>query len=146
MPTTGFIDRPRIIIRPATFDVPQRVEASAKATEMGMGLLMELHSSSTHFYADATVPVGKVAIYAPKAYKGMPEYVTTLDSPEQEWYPEGHREFWEKFSQASTFSPIQTAIFNVLNEHFDLAQEPFLQMWPEFSAVLIKHGMVSVST
>ena len=75
----------RLDIRPMSFGLEQRVEAVALAAEMGRGVLMELHSSSTHFYADANVPVGKVVVYAPKTYKGFPEYVTTLDSPDEQW-------------------------------------------------------------
>ncbi|WNN95149.1 hypothetical protein SEA_MAGRITTE_198 [Microbacterium phage Magritte] len=81
----------RILIRPASYQKPYRMEASAKATEMGMGLLMELHSSSTHFYADPEIPVGKVDIWAPPAYKEMPQYVTTLDSAEDDWETENDR-------------------------------------------------------
>lgn len=81
----------RIHIRPASYQKPYRMEASAKATEMGMGLLMELHDSSTHFYADPEVPVGKVDIWAPPAYKEMPRYVTTLDSAEDDWETERDR-------------------------------------------------------
>lgn len=81
----------RILIRPASYQKPYRMEASAKATEMGMGLLMELHSSTTHFYADPEIPVGKVDIWAPPAYKEMPKYVTTLDSAEDDWETENDR-------------------------------------------------------
>lgn len=81
----------RIRIRPASYQKPYRMEASAKATEMGMGLLMELHTSTTHFYADPEIPVGKVDIWAPPAYKEMPRYVTTLDSAEDDWETENDR-------------------------------------------------------
>lgn len=75
----------RLDIRPMSFGVEQRVQASALATELGCGVVMELHSAHTEFYADSTVPVGKVAVYAPPGYAMRPEYVTTLDSPEQPW-------------------------------------------------------------
>lgn len=75
----------RLDIRPMSFGVEQRVQASTLATALGCGVVMELHSSHTEFYADSAVPVGKVAVYAPSGYKMQPEYVTTLNSPEQPW-------------------------------------------------------------
>lgn len=154
MPKPGFIPdlmnfhgrgTQRIVIHPQSFDVPQRVEASAKAAEMGCGLLMELHSSHTEYYADPDVPVGKVDVWAPKTYKGQPEYVTTLDSPEQDWAPEGQREFWEKLNQLAQnqqrLSPLQEALWTPLNDYFDLDVESFKLMWPELSALLAKHSM-----
>lgn len=84
----GFHQAPeRILIKPQSFAVEQRVEASAKATALGKGLMMELHSSHTEYYADASVPIGHVAIYEPKEYKGMPEYVITLSDPTMPWSP-----------------------------------------------------------
>lgn len=92
----------RIIIRPASYQKPYRMEASAKATEMGMGLLMELHSSTTHFYADPEIPVGKVDIWAPPSYKAMPEYVTTLDSAEDDWETENDKRTREMLAELVT--------------------------------------------
>lgn len=83
--------RTRIWIKPESFGVPQRVEALAKATELGQGLVMELHNAHTEFYADPSVEVGKIAVYAPPAYKAQPEYVTTLDSPTDHYDPWGDR-------------------------------------------------------
>lgn len=80
----------RLWIKPASFGVEQRVEASAKAAELGHGLVMELHSSHTEFYADPAVDVGRVAIYAPASYKSQPVYVTTLSAPEDHYDP------WER--------------------------------------------------
>jgi hypothetical protein len=78
-----------IPIKPMSYGKPQRIAASQIATEKGKGLRMELSSTSTRFYHDDTVEVGKVEIWAPPSYKAQPEYVTTLDSPEQDWYPRG---------------------------------------------------------
>lgn len=78
-----------IPIRPQSYDVPQRVEASVKATELRQGLRMEVGNMTTKFYADPKVPIGKVAVYAPPSYKAMLEYVTTLDSPTDHWLPKG---------------------------------------------------------
>lgn len=74
----------RLNIRPASFGVEQRIEALARATEMGFGLVMELHSSHTEFYADPLVALGEIAIYSPRTYKGGPEYVTTITDPEDD--------------------------------------------------------------
>ena len=72
-----------ILLHPAIWYSPQvRAEASAKATEMRRGLLMEIHSSHTEFFAVESIPVGQVEVHAPKTYKGMLEYVTTLPTPE----------------------------------------------------------------
>ncbi|MUG03599.1 hypothetical protein ECC01_21725 [Bacillus tequilensis] len=77
----------RIHIRPGSFEVAQRVEASEKATELGAGLRMEVHSAHTEFYADETVALGKVAVYCSQRYKEWPTYETTLDAPEEPWVP-----------------------------------------------------------
>jgi hypothetical protein len=77
----------RIWIKPEAFGVEQRVEASTVAAERGMGLRMEVHSGHTEFYADKSVKVGQVAVYASQTYKAWPTYETTLDAPEAEWAP-----------------------------------------------------------
>ncbi len=41
---------------------------------------------------------------------------------------------------------LQEALFNVLNDFFDLAQDPFMDMWPDIEALLAKHGMRAVET
>jgi hypothetical protein len=80
--------RTRIWITPATYGVEQRVEASQKATELGQGLVMELHGFHTEYYADPDVKVGAVAVYAPpSAYLRWPEYVKTLESPSDHYDP-----------------------------------------------------------
>lgn len=76
-----------IDVKPGTYAKPQRMEASAKAAEVGRGLHMAVGNSMTRYWADSTVPVGKVMITMPLTYKGIPEYIKTLDSPEQEWCP-----------------------------------------------------------
>lgn len=43
----------------------------------------------------------------------------------------------------TTMTRLQEALFNVLNDEFDLAQEPFFQMWRELEDLLARHGMVS---
>lgn len=77
----------RIYIKPMSFGAEQRIEASNRATELGKGVRMEVHSAHTEFYADQSVPVGKVAVYAAQEYKAWPTYETTLDSPDQHWVP-----------------------------------------------------------
>jgi hypothetical protein len=77
-------------IKPASFDVQQRTEASAAAADLGQGLVMELHSFTTSFFADPDVPVGKIAVYAPTQYGSSPTYVKTLDGPADRYDP------WEK--------------------------------------------------
>lgn len=77
----------RIEIKPMSFDVAQRVEASAIATEKGVGLRMEVHSSHTEFWTDKTVPVGQVSVWMSKTYKGFIEPETVLESPETPWVP-----------------------------------------------------------
>ena len=79
--------RTPIPIQPASFDVEQRTEASSRATEMKQGLVMELHSFMTYFFADPEVEVGKVAVYSPRSYGGFPEYVTTLNHPDDPFDP-----------------------------------------------------------
>lgn len=81
-----------IDIKPQAFYVEQRVEASAIATARGKGLRMEVYSGHTEFYSDASVPTGKVAVYAPRGYDYSPTYETMLDSPEEEWIPEAWRD------------------------------------------------------
>ena len=81
----------RLMIKPESWTRPHRIEASRQATELGKGLLMELHSSHTEFYATDSVPVGQVEVWAPPGYKQHPVYVTTLDSASDTWAPEG----WE---------------------------------------------------
>jgi hypothetical protein len=76
-----------IPMKPMSYDLPYRQEASDKATELGLGLRMELGNVTTRFYGDPSVEVGKVSIYAAKTYSGMPEYVTTLESAAEEWTP-----------------------------------------------------------
>lgn len=80
-------DLMQIYINPATYANPQRTEASERATKLGNGLRMELGNTMTYYYSDPAVPVGKVAIYAPREYKGWPQYVTTLESASDEWSP-----------------------------------------------------------
>lgn len=77
----------RLNIKPRSYGVEQRVEASRQATELGKGLVMELGNASTSFYAESSVPVGKVAIYAPRRYSGPTEYIRTLDSPTDPYEP-----------------------------------------------------------
>ena len=70
-------------IEPRSFDLEQRVEAVRQATEMGRGVHMDIGNVTTRFYAVLDVPVGHVKVTAPKTYKGWPEDVTTLTSPEE---------------------------------------------------------------
>ena len=77
----------RILIKPMSFGPEQRLEAIEHATALGKGLRMEVHSAHTEFYADQTVPLGKVAVYCSQEYKAWPTYETTLDSPDQHWVP-----------------------------------------------------------
>lgn len=44
---------------------------------------------------------------------------------------------------ATGFTRFQEAVFNVLNDEYDLAQEPFLELWPELERLLETHGMGS---
>lgn len=100
----------RIPMFPASYGLEQRVAASKIATDKGKGLVMELHSSTTHFYADPSIPVGKVAIWSPPSYKAMPEYVTTLDSADEPWETETDRRTWAKLSaltQAESISDMK---------------------------------------
>lgn len=83
--------RTRIPIHPATFNVPERTEASARATELGQGLVMELHSTMTYYFADPEVELGKIAVYAPRVYKGLPQYVKTLNGPDDHFDPWAER-------------------------------------------------------
>lgn len=77
---------PSVILTPsASFNEEQRVIASELATKRGRGLLMEIHSSHTEFYAVVDVPVGKVKVTASKSYKGMLQDVIVLDSPTQQF-------------------------------------------------------------
>lgn len=80
-------DGNQIFIKPKSFYPEQRTEASKIATERGEGLRMEVWSGHTEFHSDASVPVGKIAVYAAHEYKGWPEYEVTLDSPDDEWVP-----------------------------------------------------------
>lgn len=77
----------RIMIKPESYSPAQRIEASRKATALGKGLRMEVHSAHTEFYADETVPLGKVAVYASQEYKAWPTYETTLEAPTEYWEP-----------------------------------------------------------
>lgn len=77
----------RIMIKPAAFDVEQRIEACQKATELGVGVRMEVHSGHTEFYADGSVEIGRVAVYCSQRYKEWPVYETTLGAPEEHWAP-----------------------------------------------------------
>lgn len=53
---------------------------------------MELGSSSTRYFADSEVPVGKIDVYSPRAYKGMSLYEITLDHYDEDWIPKAHRD------------------------------------------------------
>jgi len=77
----------RITIKPESFGVEQRLEASAIATAEGVGLTMEVHNAHTEFWLNDRVEVGKISVFCPPSYKAPLEYVGTLDSPEQDWYP-----------------------------------------------------------
>jgi len=77
-----------IFINPATYSpLPQRREASEAATERGHGLRMVLRSASTSFYADPSIPVGDIHVWAPPSYGAPPLYVTTLRSWDEPWEP-----------------------------------------------------------
>ncbi len=78
----GLLKEAPIVIQTSvgSWETPYRVEAVAAATRLGYGVRMEVGDWMTYFYADPEVPVGKVAVHAPL-------YLTTLDSPEQEWRP-----------------------------------------------------------
>lgn len=45
--------------------------------------------------------------------------------------------------EPSGLTRFQEAVFNALNDEYDLAQEPFLELWPELERLLEAHGMVS---
>lgn len=92
----------RIWITPQSYGPEQRIEASQKATEVGRGLRMEVHSGHTEFFSDSTVPVGKVAIHCSLSYKAWPEYVTTLDAPDQLWETPLDRAFRERIALATS--------------------------------------------
>jgi hypothetical protein len=100
----------RLDIKPASFDVTQRREAQEKATEMGRGLVMELGTSTTRYYADADVPVGKIDVYSPREYKGMSLYEITLDHYDEDWIPKGHRDLAEMLAKRA--DEAQTRIEN----------------------------------
>lgn len=73
------------------FGAEHRMEAARQATEMGRGVLMMIHSGHTEFYASTRVDIGKVEVHASRQYKGWPEFVTVLESPEQSFdYAELH--------------------------------------------------------
>lgn len=67
-------------IRPMSWDLAQRVEASNKATELGLGLYMAVGNSSTVYYATSVVAVGKVLVSMPKEYKGEIIAVCVMES------------------------------------------------------------------
>lgn len=45
--------------------------------------------------------------------------------------------------EPSGLTRFQEAVFNALNDEYDLAQEPFLELWPELERLLEAHGMGS---
>lgn len=68
------------------YSYAQRVEALKQAEAYpSFGVRMEVHSSHTEFYATPLVPVGTIEVYGALKYKGMPEYITTLTGPNQDW-------------------------------------------------------------
>lgn len=78
----------RIYITPMSFYPEYRVQASKIATERGVGLRMEVYNAHTEYYADERVPVGKVDVWCTQSYgASFPEHETTLDSPEERWFP-----------------------------------------------------------
>jgi hypothetical protein len=80
-------------ITPGSFAPAQRLEAVEKATPFGCGVHMAVGNSMTRFYADPDVEVGKVRITMPLTYKGLPEYIKTLDTADEDWCPrenDGH--------------------------------------------------------
>lgn len=77
----------RILIEPQSWGPEERLRASAIATEKGVGLRMEVHSSHTEFYADSTVEVGKVCVWYSDTYKGWLKKRLTLQTPDEQWMP-----------------------------------------------------------
>jgi hypothetical protein len=80
----------RLWIKPESYGLDQRIEASEKATEAGTGLRMEVHNAHTEFWLDADVPVGKVSVWQVMTYKGQLEYLRTMNSasdPYDPWEP-----------------------------------------------------------
>jgi hypothetical protein len=75
----------RIMIKPQSFGVEQRKEASAIATERGVGVRMEVHSSHTEFWMEAGIPLGHVEVWVCRTYKGRLEYDCLLRSPDADW-------------------------------------------------------------
>jgi hypothetical protein len=75
----------RLNIEPMTPDVEQRVKAVELARERKSGVRMEVHSGHTEFWADRTVPVGRVSVCVAREYGGWPQYETTLEHPDDEW-------------------------------------------------------------
>lgn len=80
-----------LVIKPGSFGPEQRLEASALAAESGEGVRMEVHSSSTTFFATPDVPVGKIEVWDTRTYKGQLEFDIVLDTPDQYWMPYAQR-------------------------------------------------------
>jgi hypothetical protein len=74
----------RIMIEPQSFDKELRLKASAEGDRLGVGVRMELHSAHTEYWADPTIPVGKMDVWCGKYYKAPLEYVVTI-SPDEDW-------------------------------------------------------------
>ncbi len=81
-------------IFPKSFDEPQRVEAVRQATEMGLGVRMEVGNYSTSFYATADVPVGHIEVWMARTYSGQLELATVLSRPEEPFQAWGFN--WKK--------------------------------------------------
>jgi len=75
-------------IRPMSFGLEQRVEASEQAAALGRGVRMEVGSGATRFYAEADIPVGQIEVWRPLEYKGMLHRWGVLASAHDDWTPD----------------------------------------------------------
>jgi hypothetical protein len=91
LPASAFYLYPRNLTHLPTarrsFQLEYRLDASAQATALGAGLRMQVGSSTTDYFADPAVPVGKVTVFAPPTYKAMPVFSMLLYSADAHWAP-----------------------------------------------------------
>lgn len=108
-------------IFPKSFDEPQRVEAVRQATEMGLGVRMEVGNSSTSFYATADVPVGHIEVWMARTYSGQLELATVLSRPEEPFQAWGFK--WKE--------PVSDAMKAAILSAAEATQAEFRKKYPD---------------